>query len=111
MEPDLNSQLRDARGSIDLHAPTAWPVVLAFGLSLLFAGLLTSVSISVLGAVLTMAGCVGWFRQVLPHEKHETVPQVTERIPIVTERREVLRIEIVPELHRARLPIEIYPIS
>ena len=111
MEPDVNSQLTTARGSIDLPAPTAWPVVLAFGLALLFAGLLTSVSISVLGAVLTMAGCVGWFRQVLPHEKHETVPLVTERIPIVTERREVVRIEIVPELHRARLPIEIYPIS
>jgi hypothetical protein len=54
---------------------------------------------------------VGWFRQVLPHEKHETVPAVTEAVPIVTERREVVRIEIVPEMHRARLPIEIYPVA
>jgi len=94
-----------------MPAPTAWPIVLAFGLALLFAGLLTSVSVSALGAVLTVAGCVGWFRQVLPHERHETVPVVTEAVPVVTERREVVRIEIAPEMHRARLPIEIYPVA
>jgi hypothetical protein len=33
----------------------------------LFAGLLTSASVSVLGAVLAIAGCVGWFREVFPH--------------------------------------------
>src|SRR5207249_5265035 len=66
---------------------------------------------SALGALLTVAGCVGWFCQVLPHEQHETVAVVTEVAPAVTERREVVRIEIVPEMHRARLPLEIYPVS
>ena len=36
----------------------------------MFAGLLTNVSVSVLGAVLTVAGCVGWFREVFPRQ-HE----------------------------------------
>ena len=61
---------------IEMPAPTAWPFVLAFGFTLMFAGLLTSVSVSVLGAVLTVAGCIGWFREVLPHEHEEVVPVV-----------------------------------
>src|ERR1700724_2072766 len=66
--------------TIELPAPTAWPIVLAFGLTLVFAGLVTSASVSILGAILTMAGCVGWFRDVLPHEKHESVP-AAEKVP------------------------------
>jgi len=110
-EQDKNAQRTSAPANIALPAPTAWPIVLAFGLTLLWAGLLTSAAVSALGAVLALAGCVGWFRQVLPHEQHETVPLVTEVAPVVTERREVVRIEIAPEMHRARLPIEIYPVS
>ncbi len=49
---------------IEVPAPTAWPLVLAFGFTLLFAGLLTSVSVTVLGAVLALAGSVSWFREV-----------------------------------------------
>ena len=108
---DVNQHRTITPESVALPAPTAWPVALAFGLTLLFAGLLTSSAVSALGAILTSAGCVGWFRQVLPREQHETVPLVTEAVPIVTARREVVRIEIVPEKHRARLPIEIYPVS
>ena len=111
MEPDVKPKTTSGPASVELPAPTAWPVVLAFGLTLLFAGLLTSAAVSTLGAILTVAGCVGWFLQVLPHEQHETVPVVTEVAPIVTERREVVRIDIVPEMHRARLPIEIYPVA
>jgi len=44
----------------------------------MFAGLLTSVSVSVLGVVLAVAGCVGWFREVLPHEHEETMRVVFE---------------------------------
>jgi hypothetical protein len=111
LERGLDPQRTSAPASVEMPAPTAWPIVLAFGLALLFAGLLTSVSVSALGAVLTVTGCVGWFRQVLPHEEHETVPVVTEAVPVATERREVVRIEIAPEMHRARLPIEIYPVA
>lgn len=110
-ERDVNQQSTSAAASVKSPAPTAWPMALAFGVALLFAGLLTSAAVSALGAVLTVAGCVGWFRQVLPHEQHETVPVVTEAAPIITERPEVVRVRIVPEMHRARLPIEIYPIK
>jgi hypothetical protein len=96
---------------IDLPASTAWPIVLAFGFTLLFAGLLTSVSVSALGFVLSVAGCVGWFRDVLPHEHEETVPIVFEEQRLVTKRHVVERVPIAPELVRAWLPLETYPIS
>src|SRR5271156_469819 len=98
--------------TIDLPAPTAWPIILAFGLTLVFAGLVTSVSLSILGAICAVAGGVGWFFDVLPHEKRESVP-VADGVPTVaTSRPQVARVEwITHELHRARLPLEIYPIA
>ncbi len=98
--------------TVDLPAPTAWPIVLAFGFTLLFAGLVTSISVSLLGAILAIAGCVGWFRDVLPEEKHERVSVLDKAPPVTTTRPQVARVKwMTQELHRARLPIEIYPIS
>jgi len=96
---------------IEMPAPTAWPIILAFGLSLVFAGLVTAASVSILGAILTVAGAVGWFRQVLPVESHELVPVVREDIVIETARESVERIAGVGAFPRAWLPVEIYPIS
>jgi hypothetical protein len=96
---------------LEVPAPTAWPLVLACGFTFLFAGLLTNVSISVLGAVLAVAGCVGWFREVLPHEHEVTVPVVAEEIRLVTEQPTVERLPEAMHIPRAWLPIETYPIS
>jgi hypothetical protein len=96
---------------IEVPASTAWPLVLALGFTLLFAGLLTSASVSILGTVLALAGCVGWFREVFPREHAEIVPVIPEEITIRTVRRVVERIPIAPEQVRAWLPLETYPIS
>jgi len=96
---------------IEVPASTAWPLVLAFGFILIFAGLLTSASVSVLGVVLGIAGSVGWFREVLPHEHEETVPVVFEEPRIATERRVVERVPVAPDLVRVWLPLETYPVS
>jgi len=66
---------------IEVPASTAWPLVLAFGFTLVCAGLLTSASVSILGVVLAAAGCAGWFREVLPQEHEETVPVVFDEPP------------------------------
>ncbi len=68
-----NETSASATDTIQAPAPTAWPIVLAFGIALVFAGMLTSEAVSVLGAILAIAGVVGWFRDVLPHEAHESV--------------------------------------
>src|SRR3989441_6141172 len=111
LEKDMNPRRTGIAASVQLPEPTAWPVVLAFGLALVFSGLLTSGSVSALGAILTAAGCVGWFLQVLPHEQHETVPVVTEVEPIVTERRGVGGGEKAPEKHPGRLRPPDYPLA
>ncbi len=82
---------REAPGTVIMPAPTAWPFVFAVGLALIFAGLLTSAWVSVLGAVFWIFGAVGWFRQVLPHEHHEEIPVLLEAAPVVATIPEVAR--------------------
>jgi hypothetical protein len=105
-----NETCRTAR-AIEVPAPTAWPFILSFGATLLFAGLVTSTSVSVLGTALALAGCVGWFREVLPREHEEVVPVLPEDIRSTTERRVVDRLPILPDHLRAWLPVRTYPIS
>jgi hypothetical protein len=93
-------------GTVRLPAPTSWPIVLAFGVTLLFAGLVTSASVSLLGAILVITGCVGWFRDILPHERHVEVPIVEEYAPITTARPQVARLPVAPDLPRVLLPLE-----
>jgi hypothetical protein len=100
-----------AAGTVRLPAPTSWPIVLAFGLALLFAGLVTSASVSLLGAILLIVGCVGWFLDILPREKHVEVPVIAEYAPIITARPEVARLSLAPDLPRVQLPLETYPVS
>jgi hypothetical protein len=95
--------------SVVLPAPTAFPMALALGVTLVFAGILTHVVVSILGFAVVVVGAVGWFRDVLPHELHESVPLEAAPAPVTTG-HQVARLE-VSELHRARLPIETYPVS
>src|SRR6202789_393949 len=112
MRLELANQRDDnATDMIEVPAPTPWPIVLAFGIALLFAGLVTREAVSVLGAVVALAGAVGWFRDVLPHEAQESVQVITQAPSITTMRREVARMEFAHELRRAWLPLEIYPVS
>lgn len=97
--------------SVTLPAPTAWPFILAFGFTLLVAGVITSFSILVLGAILLVVACVGWFLDVFPKEKHVEVPVTEAEVVVVTPRREVARFALAPQLPRALLPLETYPVS
>lgn len=96
--------------TIAMPSPTVWPLVLAFGLTLVAAGLVTTLAVSVFGLLLSVWGAVGWFREVLPAESHESVAVSEAPIEITTTRREVERIASVPELTHPKLPVEIYPV-
>jgi len=107
-----NARAADRAKTIEMTAPTAWPIILAFGLSLVFAGLVTNASVSFLGAVLAVSGGIGWFRDVLPHESHESVSATEIVIPVSTNRPRVAAVQwMTQELLRARLPLEVYPIK
>ncbi len=94
---------------IEVPAPSAWPVVMAFGMTLVFAGMVTAESLSVVGLILAVAGAAGWFRQVLPAESHEWVVAEAEEAPIRSEESAVEHVAVT--VPRSSLPLEIYPIS
>jgi hypothetical protein len=96
--------------TVHLPAPTAWPFLMALGIILICASLVTSASLGFLGGALALVSAIGWFRQVLPHEAHEDIPVTEEIISFVPEFEKVARIEI-DETHRAQLPLETFPIS
>ena len=96
---------------IEVPAPTAWPFVLAFGAALLFTGLVTYSSVSILGAALSAAGCVGWFREVFPQQHEIEVPVIPDDFSPSTERRIVERVPAAADQVRAWLPVKTYPIS
>ena len=99
------------RDEIEVPSPTAWPFILAAGSTLLFAGLVTYAPVSVLGGVLALAGCVGWFREVLPHEREVPVPVVPDDFRASTERRVVERFPVAADQLRVWLPVQTYPVS
>ena len=110
-DPKPDAANASAPGTVTLPAPTAWPIILAFGIVLLMAGLVTSSSVSFLGAILAVTASIGWFRDVLPYEKQEAVAIHDSEPAISSTRHEVERLAVAPELRRALLPLETYPIS
>jgi hypothetical protein len=93
-----------------LPVPTAWPMVLALGISLIVAGMVTHWVISLLGVVLSLRSATGWFFEVLPHEHHAAVPVQPEDITISSERKRHAHI-IIDSRHRKLLPVETFSIA
>jgi len=108
-----SEQIRQASpGHIELPAPTVWPLVFALGVALIFAGLLSSVWVSSAGGVLFLLAAAGWWRQVLPAERHESVGVDLATIPQTP--RAAIPVEYIRagrERHRLHLPLEIKPYS
>jgi hypothetical protein len=96
--------------SVHLPAPTAWPFLMALGITLVCAALVTSASLGYLGGAIAIVSAIGWFRQVLPHEAHEEVAVTEQPVVIAHSVGTVAQIEI-DETHRAQLPLETFPIS
>ena len=96
---------------IEVPAPTAWPMIMALGLTLSFAGLVTNAAVSMVGVILFIAGAVGWFGEVLPIEHRESV-QVEPSVEAIVPAEIGVDYLHVGELgNRAILPLEIYPYS
>jgi len=97
---------------IEVPAPSPWPFVTAFGLTLLAAGLVTSVAVSVVGFVVILFGAVGWFRDVLPVPKEELVAIGATPEPIfVRSTRRVAHLQAGAEGHRVYIPVTVHPYS
>ncbi len=95
---------------IHLPAPTAYPIITALGFTFLVAGILTHYVISIMGFLMLTYGCVGWFKDVLPHEAHENIEVKVQEIAIASSRKSVSRISIRGE-HRAHLPLQTFSLT
>jgi len=88
--------------------------VTAFGLALLFGGLVTSLAVSAVGLAVVLWGAVGWFRDVLPAPKEELIPIRRDETPariIARSTRSVDHLQPGTEGHRVYIPIEVHPYS
>jgi hypothetical protein len=113
MTPAHNGHAPSA-DTIELPAPTAWPMVTALGITAAFAGLVTHPAISVVGIVLVLVSAVGWWREVLPEERREQITlSAVELRPraVVPSRPGIERTSIGAGGHRTRVPVEIQPYS
>jgi hypothetical protein len=105
---------RPPQEMIEVPAPTAWPMITALGITLLAAGLVTHLVISLVGLVLALCGAVGWFREDLPVEHVEFVrvrPAIERAQPVKASARTVAHLEAGQAGHRVRIPAEIHPYS
>jgi hypothetical protein len=103
-----------SKDGIELPAPTAWPMIAALGVMLTFAGLVTMAAVSLVGAVLALAGAIGWALEVYPHPREERVPLAAPELrakPVRPAPEAVEHLRIGEAGHRVRLPVEIHPYS
>ncbi|MCE9618874.1 MAG: hypothetical protein K8R92_03080 [Planctomycetes bacterium] len=82
---------------------TGAPMIAAFGVTLLFAGLITSPMVMLVGVICMIVGFIGWIRTVFPNEALEMLPigsEIPEPAP---------RFDANPRSERVSLPEEIQP--
>ena len=91
--------------SILVPAPTAWPFMVALGITLILTGLVTHAVVSIVGAAILVYSSIGWWFDVLPEQKEELV-SVTPEGPIS---RSSLTVDLLAAGHRAQIPAEVHP--
>lgn len=100
--------------SVEMPRPTAWPIVLALGITFLGAGLATSPALLVVGAMLAVIGLGGWIANLLPGQGemhvHLVEPEVRYR-GIAAKPKSVEVLQPGMAGHRFQLPQKVHPIS
>ena len=109
-EESIPSFHQEVSSAIEMPAPTPWPMVLALGLSLMVAGMVTHWLVSALGFILIVRSIIGWFLDVLPHEKHVFIP-VDATVMEITTSRSTHAQRPVGVNHRKLLPIETFSVT
>lgn len=97
---------------IEMPAPSFWPMVMAFGLTLLLAGMVTHYAVSIVGFIVLLRAALGWWRDVIPKELHEHIPiRLPEEwaAPIRTSGRSIARLHVGVEHHRMHYPEQVHP--
>lgn len=99
---------------VELPQPTGAPMLVALGVTLLFAGLVTNVIVTLVGIPLVLSGGVGWWRGVFPRQREVLVPlqpTADRPPPIAVATHKVAHLIPGEDGHRVRIPVEIHPYS
>lgn len=102
----------ESEPEVELPAPVVWPMVMALGVTLVAASLVTQVALAVVGFILMVLGLSGWIRELMPdqgqiiEEAFGPKPQPIQARPGTVE---TLR----PDLpgYRMQLPEHMHPYS
>jgi hypothetical protein len=81
------------------------------GVTLLLAGLVLTLVISLAGILIGLVGAVGWFLDVFPVPKHELVPLVEadrRPAPVKISPRRISHLHYGHQSHRVRIPMEVH---
>src|SRR5215467_8584271 len=92
---------------IEVPAPTPWPFVTALGITLICAGVVTSLGVSFVGLVVLLRGAVGWFGNVFPVPQEEMVQVRRTVAPITPSTRRVDHLLPGVESHRVYIPVKV----
>ena len=99
---------------IEVPKPTGAPMITALGITLLFAGLVTNIIVTLVGIPLILFGGIGWWRGVLPRQQEVLIPLQSEALrppPIEPAPHKVAHLIPGEDGHRVRIPIEVHPYS
>jgi hypothetical protein len=111
---DPHAHQHGSEEGVDLPIPTANPIIAAFGITLIAAGVVTSLIVSLVGLVIALIGAIGWFRDVFPTPKHELYPlaEADRRPkPVKVSPRRISHLQLGETGHRVRIPVEVHRYS
>src|SRR6202142_486141 len=98
--------------SILVPAPTAWPMLTALGITLVFSGLVMHPAVTIVGVAVLLRAAVGWWLESLPEQKELLVEMDAldgALAPVARSSRSVEHLAGGVKNHRARIPVEVHP--
>jgi hypothetical protein len=93
--------------SILVPAPTAWPFMVGLSIALILAGLVTHAVVSIVGAIVLLRSSVGWWFDVLPEQKEESVV-VSPDVQVSRSSVTVEHLAAGHQIHRVQIPVEVH---
>jgi hypothetical protein len=106
----MEHQERSGKVAIHMPSSTAWPITLALGVTLMVTGLVTSGALTILGLILVTLAAIGWFRDVLPVERHFEIEAAYDEVNAAVLQRSTTSLP-VGAMHRKIVPVETFQIT
>jgi hypothetical protein len=102
-----------APDSVEIPRPTAAPIVLALGITLLAAGVALGTAFLVVGAVVVVLGLIFWITQLLPGRGHvhESLIETERPKSVMARPGGVEHLRSGMPGYRLRLPADVHPVS